>query len=89
MASSTDSPLAPAASDAERLGIFLRDSRERAGLRLKDVAARAGTSPTTLSLLERGRREVPAVLLERIVLVTGADGSEAFRRPGRPPASRR
>jgi transcriptional regulator with XRE-family HTH domain len=48
-------------------------------LKLKHVAARAGTSETTLSLLERGQRSVPGQLLEQIVAITRADGSEAFR----------
>jgi len=68
-----------ALTDAERLGNLLRRSREAAGLKQKQVAARAGTSETTLSLLERGQRAVPGHLLERIVAITGADGSDAFR----------
>ncbi len=74
----TSQPLA-AETDAERLGIFLRQAREAAGLKLKEVAALVGSSDTTLSLLERGQRAVPADLLERIVAITGADGSETFR----------
>lgn len=68
-----------ALTDAERLGNLLRQAREAAGLKLKQVAARAGTSETTLSLLERGQRSVPGPLLERIVAITSADPSEAFR----------
>jgi len=85
MASSrTSQPLA-APADLEELGNLLRDSRERAGLKLRVVAARAGTSATTLSLLERGQREVSADLLERVVSIVGADGSEAFRLAGMVP----
>jgi transcriptional regulator with XRE-family HTH domain len=64
------------------LGELLRISRERAGLKLKDVADRSGASVTTLSLLERGQRQVPPDVLERIVASTGADASEAFRLAG-------
>lgn len=73
--------IAPAgqASAATELGEHLRLARQATGLKLKDVAARAGTSRTTLSLLERGQRPVKAELLERIVNITGADGSTAFR----------
>lgn len=79
MASSNEGALLAATNDAERLGILLRCSRKAAGLKLKQVAASAGTSETTLSLLERGQRAVPAQLLEQIIAITGADGSAAFR----------
>jgi transcriptional regulator with XRE-family HTH domain len=67
------------ATDAERLGSLLREARNAAGLKLKQVATRAGTSETTLSLLERGQRLVNGDLLERIVRITGADTAEVFR----------
>ena len=69
-------------SPLRQLGDLLREARERAGLKLKEVAERSGTSVTTLSLLERGQREVSPELLERIVAFTGADGSAAFRLAG-------
>ena len=77
--SATAEDAAAGTTDAEQLGYLLRRSREAAGLKLKQVAARAGTSETTLSLLERGQRAVPGHVLEQIIVITGADPSEAFR----------
>jgi transcriptional regulator with XRE-family HTH domain len=68
------------------LGLLLRQARDRAGLKLRDAARLAGTSPTTLSLLERGRRAVPADVLERIAEITGAQVSEVFRLAGTMPS---
>lgn len=79
MASETSPIPAQPEAAAIRLGRQLRKAREAAGLKLKVVATRAETSETTLSLLERGQRAVPADLLERIVRIIGADGAEAFR----------
>ena len=69
----------PVGSAALQLGEQLRNARLKSGLKLKVAAERAGTSETTLSLLERGHRSVDADLLEKIVGVVGADGSAAFR----------
>jgi transcriptional regulator with XRE-family HTH domain len=68
-----------------QLGKRLREARQASGLKLKVVAERADTSETTLSLLERGQRSVSTELLERIVLITGADSAEVFRLADRVP----
>jgi transcriptional regulator with XRE-family HTH domain len=78
-------PDAPLRLAAEELGDLLREAREAAGLKLSAAASRAGTSSTTLSLLERGKRAVPAALLERVASVSGADPSEVFRLAGTVP----
>jgi transcriptional regulator with XRE-family HTH domain len=76
---------ASVAAPAE-LGLVLRAARRTSGLKLREAAARAGTSPTTLSLLERGRRAVPPDVLERIAEITGAQVSEVFRLAGTMPS---
>lgn len=85
MTVATPSSDAPAPVPTQELGELLREAREAAGLKLSVAASRSGTSPTTLSLLERGKRAVPVELLERIASVSGADQSEVFRLAGTVP----
>ena len=49
----------------------LRRARRRSGLSLRALAARAGTSHSTLSAYERGRKEPTVDTLDRIVRAAG------------------
>jgi transcriptional regulator with XRE-family HTH domain len=76
----------PAPDARAELGRVLRDARQSAGIKLRVAAARARTSPTTLSLLERGQRAAPAEVLERLITITGVDASQVFRLAGTVPS---
>ena len=75
----------PAGPAAEELGRLLRNARNSIGLSQKAVCDEAGTSVTTLSMLESGQRAVSPALLERIVAVVGADTVAVFRLAGAVP----
>jgi transcriptional regulator with XRE-family HTH domain len=50
---------------------LLREARERAGLGLRELAARAGTSHSTLSAYENGAKTPSVATLERILRAAG------------------
>jgi transcriptional regulator with XRE-family HTH domain len=50
---------------------LIRDARLRAGLSLRGLAARAGTSHSTLAAYEHGRKDPSVGTLERILRATG------------------
>lgn len=51
----------------------LRVARERASLSQRALAARAGTSQSTLSAYETGRKRPSLAVLERILATTGTE----------------
>src|SRR4051794_25124793 len=67
------------------VGQMLLEARKSAGLKQKTVAEAAGTTPATLSMLERGLRMVSPHLLERIATAARADTAEVFRTVGTVP----
>ncbi|HYF47473.1 MAG TPA: helix-turn-helix transcriptional regulator [Acidimicrobiales bacterium] len=52
-------------------GRLLRRARDRAGLSLRELAARAGTSHSTLSAYETGAKVPSVTTLERILRAAG------------------
>ncbi len=58
---------------AQRAGHLVRDARLRAGLSLRALAARAGTSHTTLATYEAGRKTPGFETLRRILSACGFD----------------
>ena len=64
------------------VGARLRAARKAANIRQAELATRVGTTATTVSLLERGKRAVSPQLLERLVVAVGADPGEIFKAVG-------
>lgn len=54
-----------------RAADLVRRCRAASGLTIRDLAARAGTSHSTLSAYERGRKDPVGSTLDRIVLAAG------------------
>ena len=57
------------------IGQKLRFIRDAQGLRLEDVAEKTAVNPVTLSQYERGTRQVPYVLVDRLLAFYGVDES--------------
>lgn len=55
----------------ERLGQDIRNARLRRGIAVADLAARAGTSPSSISRLEKGDRGVAIGTLADVLVVMG------------------
>ena len=71
----------------KQVGKMLLDARKGLGKKQLEVANAAGTTPTTVSLVERGERAVSPPLLEKLVAASGADATAVFRITGTvPPA---
>lgn len=69
---------------------LLRTARTRSGLTLRELAARAGTSHSTLSAYESGRVTPSAATLERVLRAAGFDVDVRLSvRIGGDPADRR
>jgi transcriptional regulator with XRE-family HTH domain len=63
---------------------LLREARGRSGLGLRELAARAGTSHSTLSAYENGAKTPSVATLERILRAAGfALDVDLVRRPDR------
>ncbi|MBZ5761941.1 helix-turn-helix domain-containing protein [Rhizobium sp. VS19-DR104.2] len=58
-------------SALERLGYDLRNARLRRGITVSDLAARAGTSPSTVARLEKGDRGVGIGTLADVLVAMG------------------
>lgn len=52
-------------------GFLIRESRASAGLTLRELAARAGTSHSTLSAYENGAKVPSTATLDRVVRAAG------------------
>ena len=72
-------------------GSLVRHSRVAAGLTQEQLAARAGLSPDTIALLERGKRHIPRAGTVRLLadaLALGAAERAAFLAAARPEPAR-
>lgn len=66
--------------DRKKLGVFLRERRERANLTQADVSGRLGyTSPQFISNIERGVSVVPLKTLAKMIHFYRANPDEAAR----------
>jgi quercetin dioxygenase-like cupin family protein len=71
--SESDNDVADGAQMREALGGHLRTLRRRSGKSLREAAARAGMSPTFVSLVERGQTEIALSRLVRLADVYDAN----------------
>ncbi len=62
----------------ERFGFAVKDRREALGLTQEEFAERAGIHRTYLSDVERGRRNLSLVNIERLALALSMKLSELF-----------
>lgn len=70
-----------------RTSNLLREARLAAGLSQAELAARSGTSQTTLCAYERGRKSPSAATLERILAAAGRRLATEPRSPVRSPGA--
>ena len=61
-------------------GQLIRESRTRSGLTLRELAARAGTSHSTMSAYEHGSKIPSTATLDRIVRAAGFRLDATLRR---------
>ncbi len=57
----------------KRVGTYIRELRKERGLSLRSLGAQIGISPSHLSLVERGEREVSVSVLYPIVQMLNGD----------------
>jgi transcriptional regulator with XRE-family HTH domain len=69
----------------DNLGPRLKDLRERRGLSQRRLAAQAGVSNATVSLIEHGRTDPSMGLLRRVLDVLGVSFAEFFSEPALTP----
>jgi transcriptional regulator with XRE-family HTH domain len=68
----------------ERFGFAVKDRREAPGLTQEEFAERAGIHRTYLSDIERGKRNVSLLNIERLSSALSLKLSELFRSVERP-----
>lgn len=63
------------------MGVYLRFWRELYGVTLEELSDKTGYPVGTLSLCERGKRNVPIPILEAIARVLGREPSDLLKDP--------